>query len=686
MAVDPNKYSIYATRDAEKSNLNWGKVASDVSTTLSVIQADRQARKDKLDEATNTAIEHLSQVSDVKNSTASALLINGSDMSKKNLMIQTDMLKRGLITPKDYMLFLQEQKSGYTNLSTAVQNWDKWYQDAEKDLELDKNGNIIASEGQIYGNETLAAFGNLNNKQLWTNPNNGQLQLVEMGKDQFGNYTVMPDPDKNPEKFLNPNSMNVRMTFKEKRKVLNLEAEKQVSQIASFIESGVYDGIITNTTSFRDAFDDLEMGKDEAGDRLTYDKWLDMQVESLTATPNDIMQILMEYKRGYHIAQTEEEFKEKYCKEVKPPKKCDTSKMIQARYEDGRLVYDKIIGTEQEKEAKRLARIAVEVQIGREIKKSGGSIKDRDPDKGTNENIGSYFGDLKNIIGGNEGSFNASERDLMDRANQRLAEDKSNTEGERITNIKREKNFIEITYTDKNNRKRTKIIERYEKGDDDAYTDIKVDNNLIYQQLNTALRPNDYSQHSYEDLRKRAEKGGFKYEYQDYRGDETRESRKTYKEKKHTLFSKQLTATIVEGKQVVNNYPDTFKEKLKDKNSIYYQGGSYNKNLTALKNIMSDELSTALDQENINMSPSDFIITGKNLGGLSGANEFTITVTNPFDGSIIRRQFTYTDATNSTQNVLSAMDEVMLNIIGSSNISKGKKQDTEEDGDDAPIN
>ena len=446
MAVNPNKYSIYATRDAEKSNLNWGKVASDVSTTLSVIQADRQARKDKLDEATNTAIEHLSQVLDVKNSTASALLINGSDMSKKNLMIQTDMLKRGLITPKDYMLFLQEQKSGYTNLSTAVQNWDKWYQDAEKDLELDKNGNIIASEGQIYGNETLAAFGNLNNKQLWTNPNNGQLQLVEMGKDQFGNYTVMPDPDKNPEKFLNPNSMNVRMTFKEKRKVLNLEAENQVSQIASFIESGVYDGIITNTASFRDAFDELEIGKDELGGRLTYDKWLDIQVESLTATPNDMMQILMEYKRGYHIAQTEEEFKEKYCKEGKT---CDTLKMIQARYEDGRLVYNNIIGSDQEKEAKRLARIAIEVQIGREIRKSGRVDEETQFEylkgKEDKKKIG-YLTRVQDIVLGDLSAFSsASARGIQDMNRDAEGNMKTNP-NEMIDNIKRVGDKIVITY------------------------------------------------------------------------------------------------------------------------------------------------------------------------------------------------------------------------------------------------
>lgn len=449
MAVDPNKYSIYAARDAEKSDVNWSKVATDLTATLTAVATDKITKRAKLDADTQAAIEHLSQVPDIRNNTAASLLINGSDMSKQNLLIQYEMMKKGKSKPKDFMLFLQQQKSGYSNLSTAVTNWDKWYQDAEKDLEFDKEGNIIASEGQIYGMGTLASFGNLNNKQLWTNPNNGQLQLVEMGKDENGNYTVMPDPTKNPQKFLNPNYMNARMSFKEKRKVLNLEAENQVSQIASFIESGVYDGIITNTASFRDAFDELEIGKDELGNRLTYKTWLDIQVESLTATPNDMMQILMEYKRGYHIAQTEEEFEEKYCKEVKPPKKCDTSKMIQARYEDGRLVYDNIIGSDQEKEAKRLARIAIEVQIGREIRKSGRVDEETQFEylKGQEDKkkIG-YLTRVQDIVLGDLSAFSsASARGIQDMNRDAEGNMKTNP-NEMIDNIKRVGDKIVITY------------------------------------------------------------------------------------------------------------------------------------------------------------------------------------------------------------------------------------------------
>ena len=53
MAVDPKKYSLYAQRDLEKQYVNWGKVAQDITTGITTIAGERQARKDELDKLTN---------------------------------------------------------------------------------------------------------------------------------------------------------------------------------------------------------------------------------------------------------------------------------------------------------------------------------------------------------------------------------------------------------------------------------------------------------------------------------------------------------------------------------------------------------------------------------------------------------------------------------------------------------
>ena len=342
MAVNPQKYSIYAQRNLEKEYVDWGKVAQDVTKGITTIAADRAARKAALDEETQKAMENLSAVPDVQNQDAGALIINASDMSKKNLQIQYDLLKRGLISPKDFKLYMQQQKNGYASYSESIKNWDTWYQKSLERQEMDANGNIIASEGELYNTTALESFGNLKNKVLMTNPANGQLQLVEMDKDGDGNFTVMPDVTKNPQRIINPHGINQRMNMRSNRKVLNDEAEKLVSPLGQVIKSYIRDdGTGFSKEGFRYA------------DGKTYEDFLVDAENTLTATNDDQMQILAGV--GYRLAQSEEEFKEKYPG-------VSTDKMIKVSYESGAPVYSLVKG-DMETEAKKVARAAVDRQV-----------------------------------------------------------------------------------------------------------------------------------------------------------------------------------------------------------------------------------------------------------------------------------------------------------------------------------
>ena len=44
-AVNPNKYSVYAARDAQRSNVDWGKIANDLTSTLGGIVLERSNSK-----------------------------------------------------------------------------------------------------------------------------------------------------------------------------------------------------------------------------------------------------------------------------------------------------------------------------------------------------------------------------------------------------------------------------------------------------------------------------------------------------------------------------------------------------------------------------------------------------------------------------------------------------------------
>ena len=427
MAVNPNKYSLYTQRDAEKQYVDWGKVAQDVTKGITTIAAERTARKAELDKLTNEAIENLSQVPDVESQDAGTMIINASDMSKKNLQIQADLMKRGLISPKDFKLFMEKQKTGYSSYSTAIKQWDKWYQNAKTRIDEDK-----ASAGEIYNNTSLESFGNLQNKVLITNPANGQLQLVEMSQAPDGTYTKMPDLKKQPYKVVSPHAINLRMNMESEKKVLVDEAKKLVEPMGRIIRNYVDE---TGKSFSREGFR-YRQGKD--GMR-TYDQWLDSSADALTATNDDQMQILA--GQGYHIAQSVDEFKEKHGDDV--------SKMIKVSYASGSPVYSlvdangKEIKGGLEKEARKLARFALDDQID-DMTKYDDEDKRPEAVKDNESRLVGFMDDVNAIVSDDKQSFEASAQDRIAAMN-----DLARQKGTRlIDNIDRSDRQIIITYQD----------------------------------------------------------------------------------------------------------------------------------------------------------------------------------------------------------------------------------------------
>ena len=203
-----NKYSIYAQRSVDSTQVDYNKVQKDLVTGLNLIQADRETRKAAIEKSTQDAIEQLSKVPETGTQDAASLLINASAMSIKEIQTQNNLMKRGLSSVQDNMLFMQQQKNGYASLSTAVKGWDDWAVEARERLQAAKDGGATASELEIFTNLSVEALGNLKNKKLWSNPTNGKMQLVTMGKNEkTGLYDVMPDYETRKQDYQNPNQI-----------------------------------------------------------------------------------------------------------------------------------------------------------------------------------------------------------------------------------------------------------------------------------------------------------------------------------------------------------------------------------------------------------------------------------------------------------------------------------------------
>tara|TARA_R100000426_G_C4823750_1_gene111735 strand:+ start:25 stop:2106 length:2082 start_codon:yes stop_codon:yes gene_type:complete len=297
-----NKYSLYAGRE---ETVNWGQVAVNLTKGLNTIAKEREAAKQKIIDDTNAAMTELSEIADVQSGSMNSILIDGSDFSKNTLQANMDLVRRGLLDPKDYMLIMQQQKDGYKSLSNYAKNYDAKYQEGMARIQDGSASNL-----EEYFRGTGFSFGNVKNKKLWTDPGTGELFLVEMqpDPDNPGKF-ILPDRNEMPGAYASPSSMVNMIGFQEDSKNLSEDVKNMVTAnlaevvtatISSYsVLSGGKD--VTSIEDFRQLFDDVEGAgfTDAQGNKMSYDDWMTQQAKGVVGNPNGAAEYLMNANMGY---------------------------------------------------------------------------------------------------------------------------------------------------------------------------------------------------------------------------------------------------------------------------------------------------------------------------------------------------------------------------------------------------
>ena len=303
-----NKYSLYAGRE---ETVNWGQVAVNLTKGLNTIAKEREAAKQKIIDDTNAAMTELSEIADVQSGSMNSILIDGSDFSKNTLQANMDLVRRGLLDPKDYMLIMQQQKDGYKSLSNYAKNYDAKYQEGMARIQDGSASNL-----EEYFRGTGFSFGNVKNKKLWTDPGTGELFLVEMqpAPDNPGKF-ILPDRNEMPGAYASPSSMVNMIGFQEDSRNLSEDVKNMVTAnlaevvtatISSYsVLSGGKD--VTSIEDFRQLFDDVEGAgfTDAEGNKMSYDDWMTQQAKGVVGNPNKAAEYLMNAGMGYFFTDDE---------------------------------------------------------------------------------------------------------------------------------------------------------------------------------------------------------------------------------------------------------------------------------------------------------------------------------------------------------------------------------------------
>lgn len=390
-----NKYSLYSGREEA---VNWGQVAVDLTKGLEGIRDTRAAAKQKIIDDTNAAMDKLSEIADLQAPSMNSLIIDGSDFSKNTLQANMDLVKRGLLDPKDYMLIMQQQKDGYKQLSNYAKNYDAKYKEGMERIKAGEASNL-----EEFFRGTGFSFGNTKNKKLWSDPATGQLLLVEMEPDPNnpGQFRL-PSREKNPGAYTTPASMLNLINFQENARDLNEDvanlvtnnlAEVVTSTITSYsVLSGGKD--VKSIEDFRQLFDDVE-GEgftDAQGNKMTFDSWLESQAKGVVSDSNAAAEYLTNAGLGFDYTDDPEKAKK-------------NPKLILVNTGEGQTPTITLTD-EQQAEAIRLAKNQINSQLDSVVKVNaglGGQQKQQDTAATTNKetldnNINGYLNDLNRVL------------------------------------------------------------------------------------------------------------------------------------------------------------------------------------------------------------------------------------------------------------------------------------------------
>ena len=283
-----NQFSVYAQRDTDSTQVDWGVIAKDLTTEVKRISEDRAKRRNDIEVSTQEAMKELSLVADLDNQSVNGFVIRGGNFSKNALQTQMELLRNGAIKPEEYQLFMQQQKDGYANLSLFAKNADDKYKAAMARLQNGEDGNQIASDLEIAFNKGTFDYTDLKNKQLISNPSTGEMLIVTLQDDGNGNM-VIPDLKKNPEMYQSLATLNNRTAFQLDRRNTGLLTDKIVENLGTVITSKIQDrasiyvdgGGVISEEFFGQIW--KELGTDS-----TYGEWIEDQVSTVTGQADDL--------------------------------------------------------------------------------------------------------------------------------------------------------------------------------------------------------------------------------------------------------------------------------------------------------------------------------------------------------------------------------------------------------------
>jgi len=266
-------YYNYVRRGTE-SQVDWGKIGKGLTDEINRISQDREAKRTELDKLNTDLIRSASQVTAPEQEYVRNLVLNGTNEMKNLALTNNNLLKRGIITPAQYRMVMENMSAGVSDLDKASKEFDSSY---KKSMERLAKGEMGFREQKLK--ENLFKYGNLRDKTLYVAPD-GAMYITSI--DENGN------PVADPKKMMNTGVLAQGLGQEITSFDLNANLEKGVNSIGSVVEVLRKNGVMTTES---------QMNNPE------YKKARDLYIDSIMGDPNNVVDILGDFLGREDIAQ-----------------------------------------------------------------------------------------------------------------------------------------------------------------------------------------------------------------------------------------------------------------------------------------------------------------------------------------------------------------------------------------------
>lgn len=270
-------YYNYVRRGTE-AQVDWGKIGTGISDEILRISQNRQQQRQELDKINTDLIKSASEVAIPEQEYVRNLVLNGTNEMKNLALMNNNLLKKGLITPAQYRMTMENMKSNVANLDKSVKEFGPAYQKAMERL---NSGEMPWLEQQQK--EKLFQYGNLQNKTLYVAPD-GNMYITEL--DQNGN----PVADKN--KMMNVGVMANGLGYEMKKYDTLGELTKGVNSIGQVVDIVRRGGVLATESAMNNP---------------QYKEARDKYISSMMSNPTNIVSIMGDYIGGYNKVDSQSE-------------------------------------------------------------------------------------------------------------------------------------------------------------------------------------------------------------------------------------------------------------------------------------------------------------------------------------------------------------------------------------------